>query len=76
MIYYVAGIVQLEIRRARQGDAGLYTVVATNEVGEASCECQVTVKEIKSEFNEFKIRNDKVVRKIAPNRNSNYKTIL
>ena len=67
-MYYVAGIVQLEIRRARQGDAGLYTVVATNEVGEASSECQVTVKEIKSEFNELKI--------LAPNRNSNHKTIL
>ncbi|XP_076805528.1 myosin-binding protein C, fast-type-like isoform X3 [Clavelina lepadiformis] len=41
------GIVQLEIRRARVGDAGTYTVTAANELGEASCSCDVTVKEIK-----------------------------
>uniref|UniRef100_F7AV37 Myosin-binding protein H n=1 Tax=Ciona intestinalis TaxID=7719 RepID=F7AV37_CIOIN len=39
------GIVQLEIRRARAGDAGNYTVTAINELGEASCSAEVTVKE-------------------------------
>jgi len=42
--------VQLEIRRARAGDAGAYTVVASNELGEASCSSDVTVKEIKCKF--------------------------
>uniref|UniRef100_H2ZJW8 Myosin-binding protein H n=1 Tax=Ciona savignyi TaxID=51511 RepID=H2ZJW8_CIOSA len=41
------GIVQLEIRRARAGDAGNYTVTAINELGEASCSAEVTVKELK-----------------------------
>nr|CAB3264099.1 myosin-binding protein C, cardiac-type-like [Phallusia mammillata] len=43
------GIVQLEIRRARAGDAGVYTVSAANELGEASCSAEVTVKEFKSQ---------------------------
>uniref|UniRef100_H2ZJW6 Myosin-binding protein H n=1 Tax=Ciona savignyi TaxID=51511 RepID=H2ZJW6_CIOSA len=43
------GIVQLEIRRARAGDAGNYTVTAINELGEASCSAEVTVKELKSQ---------------------------
>nr|XP_039267422.1 myosin-binding protein C, cardiac-type-like [Styela clava] len=43
------GIVQLEIRRARLNDAGTYTVTATNELGEASCSAEVTIKEIKAQ---------------------------
>ena len=41
------GVCQLEIRRPRLGDAGIYTCVATNPSGEASCESTVTVKEPK-----------------------------
>ena len=39
------GIIQLEIRRARLGDAGTYMVVAENELGEVSQSCEVVVKE-------------------------------
>jgi len=40
------GIVQLEIRRAQMAEGGVYKLVATNEMGEASCECQVTIREV------------------------------
>ena len=33
---FFTGIVQLEIRRARAGDAGVYTVMASNEMGDAN----------------------------------------
>jgi len=39
------GIIQLEIRRARLGDAGTYMVIAENELGEVSQSCEVVVKE-------------------------------
>lgn len=41
------GIVQLEIRRARPGDAGVYKLIATNSVDTAECEATVIVKELK-----------------------------
>lgn len=47
VIMFFLGIVQLEIRRARLNDAGTYTVTATNELGEASCSAEVSIKEIK-----------------------------
>ena len=40
------GIVQLEIRRAQLGEAGVYKLVASNELGEATTECQVTIREV------------------------------
>merc|ERR1712088_1212962 len=40
------GIVQLEIRRAQLGEAGVYKLVASNEMGEATTECQVTIREV------------------------------
>jgi len=39
------GIVQLEIRRARLGDSGTYTVIAENELGDCTQSCDVVVKE-------------------------------
>jgi hypothetical protein len=39
------GIVQLEIRRARLGDAGCYTCVAANDLGEATTAATVEIKE-------------------------------
>ena len=39
------GIVQLEIRRARLGDSGTYTVIAENDLGECTQSCEVIVKE-------------------------------
>ena len=47
---FFTGIVQLEIRRARAGDAGVYTVMASNEMGDATCSAEVSVKEIKSKY--------------------------
>lgn len=41
------GIVQLEIRRARSGDAGKYKLVAENPMGAVECEANVIVKELK-----------------------------
>jgi hypothetical protein len=41
------GIVQLEIRRARPGEAGVYRLVATNAIDVAECEAVVVVKELK-----------------------------
>ena len=41
------GIVQLEIRRARPGDAGVYRLVAENGMGTDECEATVVVKELK-----------------------------
>jgi hypothetical protein len=41
------GIVQLEIRRARPGDAGVYRLVAENSMGTDECEASVVVKELK-----------------------------
>jgi hypothetical protein len=41
------GIVQLELRRARPGDAGVYKLVAENSSGVVECEATVTVKSLK-----------------------------
>lgn len=40
------GIVRLEIRRARPGDAGLYELIATNNLGEAVVDAKITVKSL------------------------------
>lgn len=41
------GIVQLEIRRARPGDAGAYKLIAENSLGVAEVEATIVVKELK-----------------------------
>ena len=41
------GVVQLEIRRPRLGDAGAYMCIAENCEGSASVECNVAVREPK-----------------------------
>jgi hypothetical protein len=41
------GIVQLEIRRARPGEAGVYRLVAENAMGTDECSATVVVKELK-----------------------------
>merc|ERR1719189_104250 len=41
------GIVQLEIRRARPGDAGVYKLIAENGLGVDECSATITVKELK-----------------------------
>lgn len=41
------GIVQLELRRARPGDGGVYRLVAENKEGSVECEATVTVKSLK-----------------------------
>ena len=43
-----SGIVQLEIRRARLGDAGNYMCIATNDLGDATISCDVVVNEAKA----------------------------
>merc|ERR1711981_1135730 len=40
------GIVQLEIRRARPGDAGVYKLIAENSLGAAEIEATIVVKEL------------------------------
>jgi len=44
---FAQGIVQLELRRARPGDAGLYRLLAENSSGSVECEATVTVKSLK-----------------------------
>lgn len=41
------GVCQLEIRRPRLADGGVYTCLATNPSGEATCESTVLVREAK-----------------------------
>ena len=41
------GIVQLEIRRARPMDAGVYRLIAENAMGTDECQATVVVKELK-----------------------------
>merc|ERR1712066_1096832 len=44
---FAQGIVQLELRRARPGDAGVYRLIAENSSGSVECEATVTVKSLK-----------------------------
>jgi len=41
------GLIQLEVLRAKHDDSGTYKIVAENEVGKVSIECNVVVKEPK-----------------------------
>merc|ERR1711879_86535 len=43
------GIVQLELRRARPGDAGRYKMIADNPLGTVECDCAILVKDLKDE---------------------------
>ena len=47
------GVCQLEIRRPRMGDAGVYMCIAENSEGSASVECNVMVKEPKERENKY-----------------------